>query len=256
MTPHIKRKTQINLVGGINFMKIFRVIIVASFLAFVISITGCNKGSVSTGGGAVLARVNHDTITTGDFKKQVEELAPQLQQAVISDPKARKEFLDDLIGIELVLQEAKRQGIDKDSEFKKRQEMLKKELERRMQEDYKNELFNALLKKELGDKMAKIAPPTDQEVRDYYNTNKDKITKAVGKPVSLKEIEPQLKMRIMQERRRDLYVAYAKGLREKAKITVDEKNLDSAVAEISKPKDVDLSNLKAQPAPTKEETKK
>ncbi len=241
-------------------MKIFRFVIVSSLLAFVISTTGCNKGSVSTGTGAVLANVNQGTITADDFKKQVEELAPQLQQAVISDPKARKEFLDDLIGIELVLQEAKRQGIDKDSEFKKRQEMLKKELERRMQEDYKNELFNALLKKELGDKMTKIAPPTDQEVRDYYNTNKDKITKAVGKPVSLKEIEPQLKMRIMQEKRRDLYVAYAKGLREKSKVTVDEKNLDSAVADLSKPKDVDLSNLKAQAAPQaapkKEETKK
>ncbi len=245
-------------------MKIFKFVIVASLLAFVISTTGCNKGAVSSGTGAVLARVNQGAITADDFKKQVEELAPQLQQAVLSDPKARQEFLDDLIGIELVIQEAKRQGIDRDSEFKKRQDMLKKELERRMQEDYKNELFNALLKKELGDKMAKVAQPTDQEVRDYYNANKDKITKAVGKPVSLKDIEPQLKMRIMQERRRDLYVAYAKGLREKAKVTVDEKNLDSAVADISKPKDVDLSNLKAQAAPQaapqttpkKEETKK
>ena len=54
-----------------------------------------------------------------------------MQQAVASDPKARKEFLEDLIGIEVVLQEAKRQGLDKDPEFKKRQDMLKKEMERR-----------------------------------------------------------------------------------------------------------------------------
>ncbi len=240
-------------------MKRYRYVIGASLLVLVISATGCNKGSNNGGvalGGPVLAHVNEGSITTSDFKKQVEELAPQMQQAVVADPKARREFLDDLIGIELVIQEAKRQGLDKDSEFKKKQEMLKVELERRMQDDAKNELFNTVLQKEIGDKLAKIAQPTDQEVREYYTTNKDKITKAVGKPVSLKEIEPQLKMRMLQEKRRDLYLAYAKGLREKAKITVDEKILDSAVAELVQPKDVDLSNLKAQVAPKKEETKK
>ena len=93
----------------------------------------------------------------------------------MSDPKARKEFLEDLIGIELVLQEAKRQGLDKDAEFKKRQDTLKKEMERRIQDDAKNELFNTVLKKELGDKMSKIAAPTDEEVLDYFNKNRDKI---------------------------------------------------------------------------------
>ena len=75
-------------------------------------------------------RVNRTKITAADFKRQLEDLQPQMQQAVASDPKARKEFLEDLIGIEVVLQEAKRQGLDKDPEFKKRQEMLKKEMER------------------------------------------------------------------------------------------------------------------------------
>lgn len=233
-------------------MNSYKLVIGASMLALTVIAAGCNKGPDD----AVLARVNRGTITSSDFKKQVEELQPQMQQAVIKDPKARREFLDDLIGIELVMQEAKRQGLDKDAEYKKRQEMLQKELERRMQEDAKNELFNTVLKKEIGDKLAKVAQPTDEEVRDYYNANKDKIVQAVGKEVSLKEIEPQLKLRIMQEKRRDLYVEYAKGLREKAKISVDDKALDSAASDISLPKDVDLSNLKAQTAPNKEETTK
>jgi peptidyl-prolyl cis-trans isomerase C len=232
-------------------MNRYELVIGASMLALMVAASGCNKGS----DGAVLAHVNRGTITTSDFKKQVEELQPQMQQAVMSDPKARKEFLDDLIGIELVLQEAKQQGLDKDAEYKKRQEMLKKELEHRMQEDAKNELFNNVLKKEIGDKLAKIAPPTDQEIRDYYNSNKDKIAKAVGKQVSLKEIEPQLKLRIMQEKRRDLYVQYARGLREKAKISVDDKALDAVVSDMTHTKDVDLSSLKAQAAPKQEEKK-
>jgi peptidyl-prolyl cis-trans isomerase C len=232
-------------------MNRYKLVIGSSLLALVVAATGCNKMS----DGAVLAHVNRGTITSSDFKKQVEELQPQMQQAVINDPKARREFLDDLIGIELVIQEAKQQGLDKNAEYKKRQEMLKKELEHRMQEDAKNELFNTVLKKEIGDKLAKIVPPTDQEVREYYNTNKDKIAQAVGKQVSLKEIEPQLKLRIMQEKRRDLYVEYARGLREKSKISVDDKALDAVVSDMSRTKDIDLSNLKAQAIPKQEEKK-
>jgi peptidyl-prolyl cis-trans isomerase C len=218
-----------------------------SMLALFLSATGCSKATSSDG--AVLAKINRSTITTSEFKKQLDELAPQMQQAVMSDPKARKEFLEDLIGIELVLQEAKRQGLDKDAEFKKRQDMLKKELERRVQEDAKNELFNTVLKKEIGDKMTKIAAPTDDEVLDYFNKNRDKINAAAGKKVSLKEVGPQLKMRLMQEKRRDLYLEYAKGLKAKAKITIDDKALEQAATALAQHKDVDLSNMTVHPAP-------
>jgi peptidyl-prolyl cis-trans isomerase C len=222
-------------------------------LALALATSGCTKGGQE---GTVLARVNRATITTADFKRQVEDLTPQMQQAVATDPKARKEFLEDLIGIEIVLQEAKRQGLDKDAEFKKRQEQLKKELEHRVQEEGKNDLFNTLLKKELGDKMGKVTPPTDKEVRDYFTQNKDKISKAAGKQIALKEIEPQLKMRMMQEKRRDLYLEYAKGLKAKAKISVDDKAVDTAMAELSKPADVSGLTVTKVPATEKEETKK
>jgi len=217
-------------------------------LALFLSATGCSKAT-SSSDNAVLAKINRSTITTSEFKKQLEELAPQMQQAVMSDPKARKEFLEDLIGIELVLQEAKRQGLDKDAEFKKRQDMLKKELERRVQEDSKNELFNTVLKKEIGEKMSKIAAPTDEEVLDYFNKNRDKINVAAGKKISLKEVGPQLKMRLMQEKRRDLYLEYAKGLKAKAKITIDDKALEQAATALAQHKDLDLSNMTVQPAP-------
>ncbi|MCK9418276.1 MAG: SurA N-terminal domain-containing protein [Nitrospirae bacterium] len=233
-------------------MKKFSTIPLLLILAFSLTMSGCNKGE----DGAVLAKVNRGTITASDFKKQIEELAPQMQQAILADPKARKEFLEDLIGIEVVIQEAKRQGLDKDAEYKKRQEQLKKELERRVQEEAKNDLFNSLLKKELGDKMSKVTPPSDKEVQDYFTQNKDKIFKAAGKQVSLKDIGQQLKLRMTQEKRRDLYLEYAKGLKAKAKISVDDKAMDTAMAELNKP--ADLSNLTVTkvPAAGKEETKK
>jgi len=233
------------------FMKMYKMIVIVVMFTLAVSMTGCNKGANST----VLAKVNRGTITEADFKKQLEDLTPQMQQAVATDAKARREFLDDLVGIELVIQEAKRQGLDKDAEFKKRQDMMRKELEHRVQEDAKNELFNAVLKKEIGDKISKVPEPTVQEIRDYYDKNKDKIRNSAGKQLSLKEVEPQLKTRMMQERRRDLYLEYAKSLRDKAKIEVNEKALDDAMASIGQPKEKDLSNMKAQPAPKNEAAK-
>ena len=233
-------------------MKKFSTIPALLILAIAITMSGCNKGQ----DGAVLAKVNRGAITASDFKKQIEELAPQMQQAVVADPTARKEFLEDLIGIELVIQEAKRQGLDKDADYKKRQEQLKKELERRVQEEAKNDLFNSLLKKELGDKMSKVTPPTDQEVQDYFNQNKDKIFQAAGKQIKFKDIEPQLKLRMTQEKRRDVYVAFAKGLKAKAKISVDDKAMDTAMAELTKRADMSGLTVTKVPAAGTEETKK
>ncbi len=215
-------------------------------VAAVLSLTiiGCSAGPDS----AVIARVNRSNITVSDFKRQLDDLQPQMQQAVANDPKARKEFLEDLIGIELVLQEAHRQGLDRDSEFKKRQEALKKEMERRVQEDARNELFNSLLKKELADKLKGIAEPTDKEVRDYYAKNLDKMRTADGKKLGLKEVEPQLKRRILAERQRDLYLEYAKGLRAKAKVSVDDKALDAAATSLAQPELMGGPGLPTAPA--------
>ncbi len=201
----------------------------AALVTLALAFTGCAKKDES----AVIARVNRTTITAADFKRQLEELDPKMQQAVISDPKARKDFLEDLIGIELVLQEARRQGLDKDPEYKKRQEMLKKELERRVQEDARNELFNGLLKKELADKLTKMAPPTEEEAKDFYAKNIDKMKTSDGRKLSYKEVEPQLKRRMMAEKQRELYLDYAQKLKAKSNITVDEKALNAAAATLA-----------------------
>jgi len=232
-------------------MNMFKLTIVMLTLAVVVATSACSKGSDST----VLARVNRASITVSDFKKQLDELDPRMQQAVTTDPKARMEFLEDLIGIEVVLQEARRQGMDKDAEFKKRQETLRKKMEQRLQDEAKNELFTNLLKKELADKMSKLPMPTDKEVQDFYDKNKDKMHNEAGKKLSLKEVEPQIKRRLVQEKQRDLYLEYAKTLRAKAKISIDEKALDAAAASFSQPSIMNEPQLQIPPA-TKEESKK
>jgi peptidyl-prolyl cis-trans isomerase C len=171
--------------------------------------------------------VNRAKITTGDFKRQLQELPPQMQQAVAADEKSRKDFLQDLIGIEVVLQEAKRQGLNKDPELKKRQEMLKKDLQRRIEEEFKNELFNSLLKKELA---GKVPTPTDADVKKYYEAHRKEMKTADGRTLSYQEAAPQLKNWLFQQKQRELYLEFANKLKEKAKISIDEKALDAAAA--------------------------
>ena len=202
----------------------------AASLALLFAMTGCTKGSDS----AVIAKVNNAKITTADFKKQLDDLQPQMMQAVATDAKARKEFLEDLIGIELVLQEARRQGLDKDAEFKKKQDALKKEMEQRIEAAAKNELFNALLKKEL---MDKVKEPTDAEVKTYFDGHLEEIKKAAGgKAITFKQAEAQgLKRYVFQMKQRDAYLEYSKGLRAKAKVSVDDKALDALASDLTRP---------------------
>ena len=197
------------------------------------ALAGCGKDSDNV----VVAKVNRTKITIGDFQKQVADLPPQLKQAVAVDPKARQDFLDDLIGIEVVLQEARRQGLDKDEEFVKKQKMFKQEMERRLEEQMKNELFNGLFKKELA---GKITPPTDKEVKAYFLEHKKEMRTADGKRMSLKDAAPQLKAWLLQKKQREAYMEYAKELKAKAKITIDEKAMGTLGKSLSEPDGSDL----------------
>jgi len=197
------------------------------------ALAGCGKDSDNV----VVAKVNRTKITIGDFQKQVADLPPQLKQAVAVDPKARQDFLDDLIGIEVVLQEARRQGLHKDEEFVKKQKMFKQEMERRLEEQMKNELFNGLFKKELA---GKITPPTDKEVKAYFLEHKKEMRTADGKRMSLKDAAPQLKAWLLQKKQREAYMEYAKELKAKAKITIDEKAMGTLGKSLSEPDGSDL----------------
>lgn len=195
-------------------------IIAVALVVVAVAVTGCTKQD----DGQVLAKVNRSAITAGEFKDQLDSLAPQMQMAVASDEKARREFLDDLIGIELVLQEAKRRGLDKDPEFKKRQAAMKKEMERKIQDSARDDLFNTLLKKELTESLQQ---PTDAEVKEYFTKNRAEIERATGiKKITLQQAEARgLKNYIFQMKQRDAYLSFAKGLKDKAKITIDDKAL-------------------------------
>ena len=189
-----------------------------TLVVMALGLVGCNKGTDST----VLAKVNRTTITIADFKKQVQDLDPQVQPIVSTDAKARKEYLDQIVGYEVALQEAKRLGLDKDAEYKKRVDTYREEMERKVQEAMKFELLANLVKKEVS---SKITAPTDQEVKEYYLKNIARMRTQDGKKVSFDQAAPVIKERMVNERQRDAFVDYVNSLKAKATISIDEKAL-------------------------------
>lgn len=203
-------------------------LIIAAVLIALPALFGCGKTSDSS----VIVKVNQTRITAGDLKNQIADLSPETLKMIATDPKARKSVLDDVIAFELVLQEAKRQGLE-NAEFTKRQEALRKEMERRIREEARNELVGSLLRKELADKLS--TKPTDAEVKEFYDKYRDKMVTANGRKVSLQEAAPEIRNRLMNMKQRDVYLEYANKLRDKAKIKINEEALQSLAMSLSQP---------------------
>ncbi len=126
---------------------------------------GCQSKSTQEGkkaqpaGGQTVAEVNGAVITTGDFKKEVENLPPYLQPMAQS-PEGKKELLDTMIIREIIMQQAKKDGLDKSQEIADKMEELKKRV-----------IIEAFLKK----KVEAQTTISDADLQKFYDQNKDKL---------------------------------------------------------------------------------
>jgi peptidyl-prolyl cis-trans isomerase C/peptidyl-prolyl cis-trans isomerase D len=99
----------------------------------------------------VVAKVGKNEITLKSFKERYEDM----KKNVTGIPPTPKEFLADLIRFEIGVQEAEKRKMNNDPI---------------VQERFRQELYKALLDKELGKNVESIKI-TDAELRDYYKKN-------------------------------------------------------------------------------------
>ncbi|GAM08554.1 foldase protein PrsA [Geobacter sp. OR-1] len=136
----------------------------AVIAASVALIAGCSAKKAedgpkpAKGGGEVLAEVNGATITTEDFKKEMENLPPYLKP-MTETAEGKKEMLETMVIRELILQQAKKDGVDKSQLVADKLEELKKRL-----------VVEAYLKK----KVEEQANISDADLKKFYDENKDK----------------------------------------------------------------------------------
>lgn len=107
--------------------------------------------AVAQKGTDVLATVGTKKITLDEFNKKYSEVLSQ----TLSGAPSKQVFLEDLIRYEMGLQEAKKQGIEKDPQF---------------QERVNQEMYKSLLEKELGKKVQE-SQVSEEEMKIWYAKN-------------------------------------------------------------------------------------
>ncbi|WP_435052248.1 peptidylprolyl isomerase [Geoanaerobacter pelophilus] len=136
----------------------------ALVLAGAALIAGCNAKKGEEGqkpaksSEEVLAEVSGATITTEDFKKELENLPPYLKP-MTETAEGKKEMLETMVIRELILQQAKKDGIDKSQLVADKLEDIKKRL-----------VVEAYLKK----KVEEQSNISDADLQKFYDENKDK----------------------------------------------------------------------------------
>lgn len=134
--------------------------VMASFLV-VVALTACKPaGEQSKEQSKTLAEVNGKVITVADLKKEVDRLPPYLRPMAQS-MEGRKELLERVIAREIMLEEAKKAGVDKSKDVADRLEDLRKEL---------------IVATYLKQKVEKEAQVPDAEMKKFYDENKAKFT--------------------------------------------------------------------------------
>jgi peptidyl-prolyl cis-trans isomerase C/peptidyl-prolyl cis-trans isomerase D len=125
----------------------------------------------------VIAQVGSKKITVEEFNRKLNDVKSQTL-----NPPTKSQFLEDLVRYEIGLQEAEKRGFEKDPI---------------VQERMKQELYKALLEKELGEKVQKISV-SDKEMQEYYKKNPELRTSHIlieFKPGSTGEQKTEAKKR-------------------------------------------------------------
>src|SRR5512135_575320 len=93
-------------------------------LCLVFLLFGCGKKEE---GGKVLATIDGDKITLEEFNKELDRIPANMKMLVLTQS-GKQSFLDRYIVKRLLLDEAKKESIDKDKEFQERANDIREQL--------------------------------------------------------------------------------------------------------------------------------
>ena len=146
-----------------------------------------------------LAMINDRKITVAQFDRELSKIPAPFQDVFREEP---KQYLEQIIMKEVLLQEANRMGVKGDPAAKA--------------EDAEMSVIQNLLKKEVFDKI-QVDP---KEVEELYKQHKDQMGKK-----SLNEVAPMIEAAIREAKGKEKVEEYVASLKNKAKIEVDESRL-------------------------------
>jgi len=108
-------------------------------------------------GDVAVAKIGGESIWLSDVEKQIQSLPAEVQKQLLS-PEAKRDFVRQYVGMELMYRAAKREGYDRDPEIQQRQEQLVKSL---------------LVQKYVVDKVMPEVKIDTADVRNFYLAKKE-----------------------------------------------------------------------------------
>jgi len=153
--------------------------------------------------GPVLATVGPRRITAAELADTLAEQEPYVQLR-FSSPERKRRFLDELIKVELLANEARGQGLDRDPAVVRQ---VRRALATR-------------LVRELQTELVPVASLTEAEVAAYFDQHR-----AQYQPRALAEVEQQVRNELLAEKRRAALRAHLAALRARAKLELHPERL-------------------------------
>jgi len=178
-------------------------VILAAFIMILGS--GCCPKNTCSGPEKEAVKINNYSITSAEFEKYYKELNTGSDSPVL-----RAAFLDNLINRKLLLQEAQRQGLDKDKAF----------LES-IQNFWEQSLLKIVVDKKMLELQASITV-TDKEIEDYYQALIKENPVSTGTIESMRNF---IKARLFREKQSKLLDSWIADMKAKADILFDKKAL-------------------------------
>ncbi len=156
----------------------------------------------------ILAKINNYELTLKDFEFQlVDEL--EMAQDFKLTREARKEFLDQLIRKELLIQEAKRLRLDREKNFV-----------RTIERYWESTLIRDLMELK-GKEISKRTVVSQEEIESRY----EKMKQSDPDLAPFTDMQKKIAKQIMVEKKRDRLVAWINELRKDAEIEIDQELL-------------------------------
>ncbi|MDA8168433.1 MAG: SurA N-terminal domain-containing protein [Nitrospiraceae bacterium] len=192
------------------------------FLMMALALISCNRqktGTETSGSApsassqAYLAKVNDVVITKQMYDEELNALPEQLRQVFLRQggPEA---FLNELVNKELLYQEARKKGLDKDQRLAK------------AVEDYRKITMVKLL---LQDQIENKTSVSDDDVKKFYDQNKQDFKvlsgKDKGKTVDFDMVKELIRQRLNSRRQEQAFNDYLNGLKKSNKVEINQQEV-------------------------------
>ena len=172
---------------------------------FILFLTGCSADSNPNK--KVVAQIDKYKMTIEDLKYEFKN-APYDEIVLLKTEKGKKRYLEGIIEKEVLLQEAQRQGIDREKDFMK------------SIENYWEQALLRILLERKSKEILNLITVYDNEIEEYYKDS--------GEDMPLSKVKNEIRDIIKQKKQTEAMNNWIEELKKRSYIKVDENVLKEA----------------------------